>query len=78
MTRKIVITPVADMRREPDNRSERMSQTLFGHLYEVMEEREGFCYGKSEDQYPGWVNAFYLSGGEPAHEKLPQLLATSG
>lgn len=45
------------MRREQSERSEMVSQVLFGELYEILEETEKWCYIKLvHDGYEGWID----------------------
>jgi hypothetical protein len=45
------------MRKEPREQSEMVSQLLFGELYEIVDESEGFLQITSVyDQYPGWID----------------------
>lgn len=51
------------MRREPSERSEMVSQVLFGELFEVVEEMEKWVYIRLlHDGYEGWIDRkMYLS-----------------
>jgi hypothetical protein len=71
MSTKTVVVPVADMRREPDHRSERVSQALFGYKVTVSDERNQFDLVQSADGYQGWIAQSFLrpdnsATGEPA------------
>ncbi len=60
MQRMKVIVPVADLRRDPDHRSERMSQTLFGSEVIVEEMSGKFLRVHTDDDYRGWIAESYL------------------
>jgi gamma-D-glutamyl-L-lysine dipeptidyl-peptidase len=57
---KTVIVPVADMRREPNHRSERLSQALYGWTVTVKEVRSQFDLVQTYDGYEGWMAQSYL------------------
>lgn len=60
MDKAIVCLPVADMRRSPDHRSERVSQALYGHSVTIIETQGEFSLGETEDGYRGWIGNAYL------------------
>jgi hypothetical protein len=60
MLMRTVIVPVADMRSEPNHRSERVSQALYGSSVTVKDEREQFCLAQTDDDYEGWIARSYL------------------
>jgi cell wall-associated NlpC family hydrolase len=60
MQRMITIVPVADLRREPDHSSERMSQTLFGSQVVVEEKSGRFARVRTDDDYLAWIAQSYL------------------
>lgn len=60
MTVAIVIVPVADLRREPDHRSERVSQLSYGHKVRIHAEENEFLRVSGEDEYAGWVHSAYV------------------
>ena len=64
MTVKIVIVPVADMRREPNHRSERLSQALYGCTVAVKDMRDQFDLVQTPDGYEGWIAQSYLQESE--------------
>ncbi len=69
MTIKRVVVPVADMRREPQHRSERVSQALYGFAATVRDTRDGFDLVQTPDGYEGWIFRDYLresSGDQPS------------
>lgn len=48
---------IIPMRREPDDRSEMISQLLFGETFRVLQERKKWVYIRStHDQYEGWID----------------------
>ncbi len=48
---------IIPMRREPSERSEMVSQILFGELYEILEETEKWIYVRLfHDGYEGWID----------------------
>ena len=48
---------VIPMRAEPSERSEQVSQVLFGEAFEILERREGWAQiVTAADNYTGWVN----------------------
>jgi gamma-D-glutamyl-L-lysine dipeptidyl-peptidase len=60
MFTKVVTVPVADMRREPDHRAERVSQALYGHVVAVKSSDENFDLIQTSDGYEGWVGQSFL------------------
>ncbi len=60
MTVKTVTVPVADMRREPNHRSERLSQALYGSTVAVRDARNQFDLVQTPDGYEGWMAQSYL------------------
>lgn len=55
---------VADVRAEPRNRSERVSQALFFEIVEVTGETEKFLRIIQQDGYEGWIRKEFVSGHE--------------
>jgi gamma-D-glutamyl-L-lysine dipeptidyl-peptidase len=64
MAVKTVVVPVADMRREPNHHSERLSQALYGFTVEVKDARNQFDLVETPDGYEGWVAQSYLQEPE--------------
>lgn len=63
-TTRRLAAPSAAIRREPRAASEQMDQLLFGELFDVLEESEGWAFGQARrDGYVGFVEAAAL--GEP-------------
>lgn len=60
MSAKTVIVPVADMRREPEHRSERLSQALYGFTVAVKDACDRFDLVRTPDGYEGWMAQSYL------------------
>jgi gamma-D-glutamyl-L-lysine dipeptidyl-peptidase len=57
----LVNRAVSDLRREPDNDAERISQVLLGEAVRVLETQDGWAYVRLEhDGYLGWVHASAL------------------
>ncbi len=62
MTVAIVTVPVADLRREPNHRSERVSQLTYGHKFRIIEKDEsGFIKVSGDDDYVGWIHSAYTN-----------------
>lgn len=57
----VITVPVADMRHAPDHRSERISQVLYGHSVESIDDRGEFVQCRSADGYTGWIGRAYLT-----------------
>lgn len=64
---------IIPMRREPSERSEMVSQLLFGELFEILETTEKWLYIRLfQDQYEGWIDrkmALLVSDGY-AHQYI--------
>lgn len=53
----VCILSAAALRERPDHRYEMVSQLLFGELFEVLEQRNGWYHIRmTYDNYQGWVN----------------------
>lgn len=66
-----VIAPAAGLRRSPDLGAEQLDQVLFGEIFDVLEEQDGFAWGQSRrDGYVGFVESAALgpAGGLPTHK----------
>jgi len=75
MTVKTVVVPVADMRREPNHRSERLSQALYGFTVAVKDARDQFDLVRTPDGYEGWIARSYLQ--EPETPDTSQAVVSS-
>lgn len=54
--------PATPVRRAPEPDAAQLDQLLFGERFDVLEEREGWCFGQARrDGYVGWVAAFALA-----------------
>jgi gamma-D-glutamyl-L-lysine dipeptidyl-peptidase len=60
MTGRININ-VADIRKEPSNRSERVSQALFNEVVDVIEDGEKMHKVRCPDGYEGWILKQFIS-----------------
>ena len=57
-----VIVPAAALRRFPDLAAEQLDQVLFGEIFEVLDEQDGFAWGQSRrDGYVGFVESTALT-----------------
>ncbi len=75
MEKRVVAVPVADMRAEPQHRSERASQALYGHSIEVVEVQGDFVMAQTDDGYRGWILGAYLHS--LTDETPPESIVTS-
>ncbi len=56
--------PAASIRRAPSAEAEQDDQLLFGEIFDVLLERDGFVFGQARrDGYCGWVEAEALNAG---------------
>jgi pimeloyl-ACP methyl ester carboxylesterase len=73
----LVNRAVTDLRREPDNGAERVSQALLGEAVRVLETQEGWAHVRLDhDGYLGWVHAASLHRCDAA--TVDTYLATCG
>ncbi len=57
MTKAICQVSVAPMRAEPSDRTEMVSQLLFGELIEIVEKKDNWLHIRAEyDNYLGWID----------------------
>lgn len=56
-----VTTNLLDLRAEPSNQSERLSQLLFADTLEIFDEQGGFARIKQADGYTGWADSRFLA-----------------
>lgn len=69
-TPRSVIAPAAALRRSPDLGAEQVDQVLFGEIFDVLDEQDGFAWGQSRrDGYVGFVESAVLgpAGRLPTH-----------
>ncbi len=61
---------VADVRREPSNGAERVSQIIFGETLEVLRRTGQWAFVRTQDGYLGWTHGTPLltCSAEEAHE----------
>ncbi|CAA9322765.1 MAG: hypothetical protein AVDCRST_MAG93-5825 [uncultured Chloroflexia bacterium] len=60
---------VADVRREPSNGAERVSQIIFGETLEVLRRTGHWAFVRTQDGYLGWTHGTLLCcSAEEAHE----------
>ncbi len=60
---KTVNKNIADLRREPKFKSERLSQALFNTPCEVLSDKKEWALVKTPDGYQGWIEGRHLSAG---------------
>jgi cell wall-associated NlpC family hydrolase len=60
-SRRIVTHNVVNMYLKPTRNTEQVSQTLMGHLVDVLKEEEGWAWVQTDDTYRGWVESRWLS-----------------
>lgn len=61
-TRMQASAPVAPIRKGPRGDAEQVDQLVFGEGFEVLDEQDGFAWGRAErDGYVGWVDLEALS-----------------
>jgi cell wall-associated NlpC family hydrolase len=56
----LVTSVLAPVYGSPDHRSELTSESLLGHILEVLEERPPFLRVRGEDEHTGWVHRGHL------------------
>lgn len=71
--------PSAALRRAPSPDSEQLDQLLFGELFEVLDEANGWAFGQAvRDGYVGYVEAGALGGPSAAPTHTVRALRTYG
>jgi cell wall-associated NlpC family hydrolase len=71
--------PAAGVHRAPDTASEQMDQLLFGEIFDVIEEENGFLWGQARrDGYVGFVAQKALTPPGPAPTHRVSALRTYG
>jgi cell wall-associated NlpC family hydrolase len=67
---RVAILPAVALRRSPDPWAEQLDQLLFGEVFDVLEEQDGFAWGQARgDGYVGFVESAALAAadGLPSH-----------
>jgi cell wall-associated NlpC family hydrolase len=67
---RVAILPAVALRRSPDPWAEQLDQLLFGEVFDVLEEQDGFAWGQARgDGYVGFVESAALGAadGLPSH-----------
>jgi cell wall-associated NlpC family hydrolase len=64
MELRSVVPEVVPVRAEPDERAEQVTQVLAGEPLTVEEWRDGWARVRTVYDYPGWVTADALEGGD--------------
>jgi hypothetical protein len=55
---------VAGVRKAPDDRAEQSDQLIFGEVFDVLDRRDGWLWGRARrDGYVGWVEAIGFASG---------------
>ena len=73
MTGRININ-VADVRKEPSTRSERVSQGLFNETFEVIEDGEEMLKVRFPNGYEGWISKQFISEHDGFYGHGPYLI----
>lgn len=66
----VAIVPAVALRRAPSLAAEQLDQLLFGEIFDVLDDRDGFAWGQSRrDGYVGFVESVALApaGDLPTH-----------
>lgn len=67
---RVAVVPAAPLRRAPDLEAEQLDQLLFGEIFDVLDEQDGFAWGQARgDGYVGFVESAALAPaqGLPTH-----------
>ncbi|WP_375452041.1 C40 family peptidase [uncultured Devosia sp.] len=71
------VIPSAALRRAPSPGAEQLDQVLFGELFEVLDEVDGWAFGQAaRDGYVGYVEAMALGGPPTAPTHTVRALRT--
>jgi len=71
--------PATSLRRAPSPSSEQLDQLLFGELFEVLDEADGWAFGQAKrDGYVGYVDAAALGAPAAAATHTVRALRTYG
>ena len=54
-------SPVASLRKTPENTSEQVSQTYFGEKLHVVEKQKSWSHVETEDGYHGWLEERHIA-----------------
>jgi cell wall-associated NlpC family hydrolase len=74
-----VVVPSASLRRVASADAEQLDQLLFGELFEVLDEANGWAFGQAKrDGYVGYVEATALAASGPAATHMVRALRTYG
>ncbi|MDB5588049.1 MAG: hydrolase Nlp/P60 [Devosia sp.] len=72
-------TPSSALRRAPSRDAEQLDQLLFGELFEVLDEADGWAFGQAKrDGYVGYVETATLIGQTTAPTHTVRALRTYG
>jgi cell wall-associated NlpC family hydrolase len=71
--------PSASLRRAPSPAAEQLDQLLFGELFEVLDEADGWAFGQAKrDGYVGYVETAALGAAQAASTHTVRALRTYG
>ena len=65
---RVCVDEVVSVYREPDASAEQVTQALAGEPLRVDEWRDGWARVRTVYDYPGWVRAASLEGGDPVEQ----------
>lgn len=71
----IVNRGVADLRRDPDEESERVDQAHYGERYTILGHEDEWLYVQGADHYFGWMHGEHLDEVAPAERRIVSVLA---
>lgn len=78
-TMRQTAVPSTSLRRAPSSAAEQLDQLLFGELFEVLDEADGWAFGQAKrDGYVGYVEAAALGGPPTAPTHTVRTLRTYG
>lgn len=73
------VVPASALRRAPSATAEQLDQLLFGEVFEVLEQADGWAFGRAvRDGYVGFVEARALGGAPQAPTHTVRALRTYG
>lgn len=76
-TMRQTMAPSASLRRAPSPAAEQLDQLLFGELFEVLDQADGWAFGRAvRDGYVGYVEAAALGGTPTAPTHTVRALRT--